>query len=76
MKKYLLFLAYLLCVITAQSQTLPRVIILATGGTIAGQGADAEKAGYVPGKIQVEDLIGKIPSAKNVAILSGDKSHQ
>src|SRR5918994_1125370 len=32
------------------AQNLPRVIILATGGTIAGQGTSATSAGYTPGK--------------------------
>ena len=73
MKNCLLLFICLVCVISLQSQNLPRVIVLATGGTIAGQGANAEKAGYVPGKIQIEDLIGKIPAIKNVATVSGEQ---
>ena len=46
MKKILSFLTGLLIIIQLQAQQLPRVIILATGGTIAGAGASADRAGY------------------------------
>lgn len=52
---------------------LPRVIILATGGTIAGAGASADRAGYTAGKIPIEDLIGTIPSVKKIANISGEQ---
>jgi L-asparaginase len=52
---------------------LPRVIILATGGTIAGAGASADRAGYTAGKIPIEDLIGTIPSIKKVANITGEQ---
>jgi L-asparaginase len=42
------------------AQNLPRVIILATGGTIAGQGASATSAGYTPGKLPIEELLQNI----------------
>jgi len=56
----------------AQSK-LPRVIILATGGTIAGAGASADRAGYTAGKIPIDDLIGTIPSVKKIANISGEQ---
>ncbi|HEY3429977.1 MAG TPA: asparaginase [Cyclobacteriaceae bacterium] len=52
---------------------LPRVIILATGGTIAGAGASADRAGYTAGKIPIDDLIGTIPSVKKIANISGEQ---
>src|SRR3954464_884961 len=72
MKKFLLIIvAYvLLAPINAQ---LPRVIILATGGTIAGAGASADRAGYTAGKIPIDDLIGTIPSVKKIADISGEQ---
>jgi L-asparaginase len=54
-------------------QSLPRVIILATGGTIAGQGASSDRAFYEPGKIPIDDLIGVIPSIKKVANITGEQ---
>ena len=46
MKKLLSILAFLILTTQIQAQDkLPRVIILATGGTIAGAGASADRAG-------------------------------
>ena len=57
----LLIMSALALNVTAQNSKLPKVIILATGGTIAGAGASAERAGYTAGKIPIDDLIGAIP---------------
>ena len=56
-----------------RAQNLPRVIILATGGTIAGQGTSATSAGYIPGKIPIEDLLKNIPSIKRVADVKAEQ---
>ena len=50
MKNLLTILAILVLTIQIQAQQLPRVIILATGGTIAGAGASADRAGYTAGR--------------------------
>ena len=57
----------------AAAQHLPRVIILATGGTIAGQGTTPDRAGYIPGKLQVQDLLSSIPSINKIAIVEGEQ---
>src|SRR6478672_5897045 len=73
MKKILSFLTGLLLVIQLQAQQLPKVIILATGGTIAGAGASSDRAGYTAGKIPIDDLIGSIPTVKKIANISGEQ---
>src|SRR5215510_437661 len=73
MKKLLSILAFLTLITQAQAQQLPRVIILATGGTIAGAGASADRAGYTAGKIPIDDLIGGIPSVKKIASITGEQ---
>src|SRR5688572_26363043 len=73
MKKQFAIYLFLLMVIQVQAQQLPRIIILATGGTIAGAGASADRAGYTAGKIPVEDLIGSIPTIKKVANITGEQ---
>lgn len=74
MKKLLSILAFLILTIQVQAQSqLPRVIILATGGTIAGAGASADRAGYTAGKIPIDDLIGTIPSVKKIASITGEQ---
>src|SRR6188474_187922 len=72
MKKLLLFVTILFCVAQVQAQ-LPRVIILATGGTIAGAGAASDRAGYTAGKIPIDDLIGSIPTVKKIASITGEQ---
>lgn len=44
-----------------------KVIILATGGTIAGVGEEGKIVGYIPGSIAVDDLIAAMPKLKDVA---------
>jgi L-asparaginase len=55
------------------AQNLPRVIVLATGGTIAGQGTSATSAGYIPGKLPIEELLKNIPSIEKIANVKGEQ---
>jgi len=72
MKKLITFLTFLLVITQVQAQ-LPRVIILATGGTIAGAGTSSDRAGYTAGKIPIDDLIGTIPTVKKIATITGEQ---
>jgi len=72
MKKILSLFTILLLCSQLQAQ-LPRVIILATGGTIAGAGTASDRAGYTAGKIPIEDLIGAIPTVKKIASITGEQ---
>jgi L-asparaginase len=51
----------------------PRVLILATGGTIAGAQASQKEHGYTSGQFKVEDLISAVPTIKDLAQLSGEQ---
>src|SRR6185369_14183714 len=73
MKKLFSILAVLVFTAQMQAQQLPKVIILATGGTIAGAGASAERAGYTAGKIPIDNLIGAIPAVKKIATITGEQ---
>src|SRR6476619_6972350 len=73
MKKVLSLFTCLIIIIQLQAQQLPKVIILATGGTIAGAGASADRAGYTAGKIPIDDLIGAIPTVKKIATITGEQ---
>jgi L-asparaginase len=72
MKKILSILAFLTLIAQVNAQ-LPRVIILATGGTIAGVGASSDRAGYEAGKIPVDQLVGAIPTVKKIATITGEQ---
>jgi L-asparaginase len=52
---------------------LPRVKVLATGGTIAGAQTSTAEAGYKSGSFSVDDLIKAVPALTNLAVLSGDQ---
>jgi L-asparaginase len=73
MKKLLFLLLLCLATTVASSQQKPRIIILATGGTIAGEGKASDRAGYTAGKIPVSDLIGSIPTVNSIATISGEQ---
>jgi L-asparaginase len=52
-------------------RTKPKVLIIATGGTIAGRGlSPTQSAGYEPGVICVEDLVQAVPNLRDVADIS------
>lgn len=46
---------------------LPTVVILATGGTIAGVGEAGKTAGYTPGSLTAEELLADVPGLAKVA---------
>jgi len=73
MKKIVSILMLLIVISQTEAQKLPRIIILATGGTIAGAGTASDRAGYTAGKIPIEDLIGTIPTVKKVADITGEQ---
>src|SRR5204862_1836418 len=72
MKKLISLLALVIIIAQVNAQ-LPRVIILATGVTIAEAGASADRAGYTAGKIPIDDLIGAIPTVKKIASITGEQ---
>ena len=72
MKKLVSLLAFVIIIAQVNAQ-LPRVIILATGGTIAGAGASADRAGYTAGKIPIDDLIGSNTIGKKIATITGEQ---
>lgn len=71
--KKLFLLATVMMLVGQMYAQLPRVIILATGGTIAGAGTSSDRAGYTAGKIPIDDLIGTIPTVKKIANITGEQ---
>jgi L-asparaginase len=58
----------------AQAQAaLPKVVVLATGGTIAGAAASDVTAGYTSGQVGVEQLLAAVPQAAKLATLRGEQ---
>src|SRR5262245_40319824 len=52
---------------------LPKVVVLATGGTIAGAATSNVTAGYTSGQVGVQQLLAAVPEAKKLARLSGEQ---
>jgi L-asparaginase len=52
---------------------LPSVVVLATGGTIAGAGGSDVQAAYTSGQVGVEQLLAAVPQAKKLAALRGEQ---
>ena len=52
---------------------LPRVVVLATGGTIAGAAATDVQAGYQSGQVGVDQLLAAVPQAKKLAQMRGEQ---
>ena len=52
--------------------TKPNIMILATGGTIAGKGS-AGGHGYTSGQFNVQDLISATPGVEKIANLKGEQ---
>ncbi|HEX8908800.1 MAG TPA: type II asparaginase [Anaeromyxobacteraceae bacterium] len=57
----------------AQQPAKPAVVILATGGTIAGAQPKPGEAGYKAGAYNVDALIHAVPGLKDVATVSGEQ---
>ena len=52
---------------------LPNIVVLATGGTIAGAASSDVQAGYTSGQVGVEQLLAAVPQAKKIANLRGEQ---
>src|SRR4051794_3557089 len=74
-QKTLWLLLALVSVLAASPATwaLPKIRVLATGGTIAGAQATQADAGYKSGSFSVDDLIKAVPQMTNLAVLSGEQ---
>ena len=53
--------------------SLPKIVVLATGGTIAGAAESDVQAGYKSGQVGVDQLLAAVPQAKKLANLRGEQ---
>jgi L-asparaginase len=59
---------------TVRGAALPRIAVLATGGTIAGSAADAaQTSGYQAGVVGVDRLLAAVPALSNVARIHAEQ---
>lgn len=58
------------------AQTKPTIYILATGGTIAGQGSSEVDSDYKAGAISVDQMLAAVPEIKDIATIKGEQVAQ
>jgi len=57
----------------AQAKKLPNIVILATGGTIAGSGASGTQAAYTSGAVGIDTMVAAVPGIKDLANIKGEQ---
>jgi L-asparaginase len=54
-------------------QKLPNIVVLATGGTIAGAGVSSTGSAYTSGQVKIEAMIDAVPNIRKLANLKGEQ---
>jgi L-asparaginase len=70
------FLTIILVVITQNAigqGKKPNVIVLATGGTIAGAAASGTQSGYTSGQVTIDAMLDSVPGIRDLANLKGEQ---
>jgi L-asparaginase len=57
----------------ARDEALPNVVILATGGTIAGAAATGTQAGYTSGAVTIDAMLAAVPGIEKLARIKGEQ---
>src|SRR6201986_3781085 len=55
------------------AQAKPNVVILATGGTIAGAAASGTQAAYTSGAVTIDAMVAAVPGVKDLANIKGEQ---
>ena len=57
----------------AQTRKAPNIVILATGGTIAGAAATGTQAAYTSGAVGIDAMLAAVPRIKDLADIKGEQ---
>ena len=71
--KFLAVAVLLSALASAAQQKKPNIVILATGGTIAGAAATGTQAGYTSGAVTIDAMIAAVPGIKDLANIKGEQ---
>src|SRR3954469_23438003 len=55
------------------AQSKPNIVILATGGTIAGAAATGTQSGYTSGAVGIDTMIAAVPGITDLATIKGEQ---
>ena len=80
-KRFRILLYFLITIATVQygsaqdtgSAKKPRIVILATGGTIAGAAATGTQSGYTSGAVTIDAMLAAVPGIKDLADVKGEQ---
>ena len=67
----LIFVFYVASVVAQTNK--PNIVILATGGTIAGAAASGTQAGYTSGAVTIDAMLAAVPGIKDLATVKGEQ---
>jgi L-asparaginase len=56
-----------------ENKQLPSIVILATGGTIAGAAGSATQAGYKSGAVTIDAMLAAVPGINHLANIKGEQ---
>ena len=73
LKRFCVLSVMMLVAVAMMAQELPKVYILATGGTIAGSGSSATKSNYSAGQVAIGTLLDAVPAINDVAYIEGEQ---
>src|SRR5277367_2883009 len=65
--------AFLSSVEADQAKKLPNIVILATGGTIAGAAATGTQSAYTSGAVTIDAMLNAVPGIKDLANIKGEQ---
>jgi len=57
----------------AQNKKVPNIVILATGGTIAGAAASGTQSAYTSGAVGIDTMLAAVPGIKDLANIKGEQ---
>lgn len=69
----MLLLVMLSLSISMFGQAKPKVLILATGGTIAGSAKSGVQSGYTSGQVTIDAMVNAVPDAMKLADIKGEQ---
>ena len=72
-KRFSMLSVMMLMTVAMMAQELPKVYILATGGTIAGSGSSSTKSNYSAGQVAIGTLLDAVPAIKDIADVEGEQ---
>jgi L-asparaginase len=73
MRTIVVLVSLLLVASLANAQKKPNIVILATGGTIAGAAASGTQSGYTSGAVTIDAMVAAVPGIEKLATIKGEQ---